>query len=156
MLGNFILGGGSLSSRLGDRVRQKEGLSYGVGSGFNAQATNDRAVFYLYAITNPDNMEKVVSAIAEEVEKIRKEGITEEELAAAKKGYLQEQIVARSNDKTLTRILTETEHVNRDMGYYIQLEKQINAVTTEDVQKALQKYITFDTIYFVTAGDFKK
>jgi len=155
VLGNFILGGGSLSSRLGDRVRQKEGLSYGVGSGFNAQATNDRAIFYLYAITNPDNMEKVVTAIAEEVEKIRKAGVTPEELAAAKQGYLQEQIVSRSNDKTLTRILTETEHVDRNMDYYVQLEKQINAVTPEDVQKTLQKYINFDSIYFVTAGDFK-
>ncbi|MBD3673193.1 MAG: insulinase family protein [Planctomycetaceae bacterium] len=156
VLGNFILGGGSLSSRLGDRVRQKEGLSYGVGSGFNAQATNDRAVFYLYAITNPDNMEKVVAAIAEEVEKIRKEGVTDEELTAAKQGYLQEQVVARSNDKNLTSILAETEHVDRNMDYYIQLEKQLNAVTTEQVQKALQKYINFDSIYYVTAGDFKK
>lgn len=156
VIGNFILGGGSLSSRLGDRVRQKEGLSYGVGSGFNAQATNDRALFYLYAITNPDNMEKVIAAIAEEVERICKDGITKEELAAAQQGYLQEQVVSRSSDKNLTTILAKTEHVNRNMKYYDDLEEKINAVTAEEVRKALTKYINFDSIYIVTAGDFKK
>ena len=43
VLGNFIFGGGALSSRLGDRVRQKEGLSYGVGSLFAADAVDRRA-----------------------------------------------------------------------------------------------------------------
>jgi len=156
VLGNFILGGGSLSSRLGDRVRQKDGLSYGVGSGFNAQSTNDRALFYLYAITNPDNMEKVIAAIEEEVERIRKEGVTDTELAAAQQGYLQEQVVSRSSDKNLTTILAETEHVYRTMEYYVELEKKINSVTAEEVRKALAKYINFDSIYIVTAGDFKK
>ncbi|MDG2387712.1 MAG: pitrilysin family protein [Planctomycetaceae bacterium] len=156
VIGNFILGGGSLSSRLGDRVRQKDGLSYGVGSGFNAQATNDRALFYLYAITNPDNMEKVIAAIAEEVERIRKDGITKEELAAAQQGYLQEQIVSRSSDKNLTTILAKTEHVDRSMAYYDDLEEKIDAVTAEEVRQALTKYINFDSIYIVTAGDFKK
>ena len=156
VLGNFILGGGSLSSRLGDRVRQKDGLSYGVGSGFNAQSTNDRALFYLYAITNPDNMEKVIAAIEEEVERIRKEGVTDTELAAAQQGYLQEQVVSRSSDKNLTTILAETEHVDRTMEYYVELEKKINSVTAEEVRKALAKYINFDSIYIVTAGDFKK
>jgi len=156
VLGNFILGGGSLSSRLGDRVRQQDGLSYGVGSGFNAQSTNDRALFYLYAITNPDNMEKVIAAIEEEVERIRKEGVTDTELAAAQQGYLQEQVVSRSSDKNLTTILAETEHVDRTMEYYVELEKKINSVTAEEVRKALAKYINFDSIYIVTAGDFKK
>ncbi|HUG18740.1 MAG TPA: pitrilysin family protein [Planctomycetaceae bacterium] len=156
VLGDWILGGGSLSSRLGDRVRQKEGLSYGVGSGFNAQATNDRAVFYLYAISNPDNTEKVVTAIREEVERIRKEGVTEEELAQAKEGYLQQQIVDRSNDAGLARMLEQNTHNDRTMRYYSELEQKILATTQADVQKALQKYVDFESIYIVTAGDFKK
>jgi zinc protease len=155
VLGNFILGGGSLSSRLGDRVRQKDGLSYGVGSGFNAQATNDRSVFYLYAICNPDNMEKVVAAINEEVERIKKEGVTDEELKAARQGYLQQQVVSRSNDRNLTSILEETSHVGRSMDYYNELEKKINNTTPGEVRDTLNKYIGFDSIYIVTAGDFE-
>lgn len=156
VLGNFILGGGSLSSRLGNRVRQQEGLSYGVGSGFNAQATNDRSVFYIYAICNPTNMEKVVAAIQEEVDRIKKDGITEEELQAAQQGYLQQQVVSRSNDRNLTSILEETSHVDRSMEYYNDLEQKIGNVTAGDVKTALSKYVDFDSIYIVTAGDFEK
>ena len=53
VLGNFIFGGGALSSRLGDRVRQKEGLSYGVGSLFSADSIDRRASLTMYAIYNP-------------------------------------------------------------------------------------------------------
>ena len=52
-LGNFILGGGSLSSRLGDRVRQQEGLSYGIASYTTPRAKDKRVDFTVYAITNP-------------------------------------------------------------------------------------------------------
>eukprot|EP00913_Durusdinium_trenchii_P028347 g26575.t1 len=58
MLGNYILGGGSLASRLGVKVRQKAGLSYTVGSGFQASPIDERAAFYIYAISNRDNMPK--------------------------------------------------------------------------------------------------
>ena len=43
VMGNYVFGGGSLSSRLGDRVRQKEGLSYGVGSFFSADSLDSAA-----------------------------------------------------------------------------------------------------------------
>ncbi|HVJ66470.1 MAG TPA: pitrilysin family protein, partial [Caulifigura sp.] len=69
-IGNFVLGSSGLSSRLGDRVRQKEGLSYGVGSMFRANSLDERAVFSAYAITNPANMTKVDTAIREETSKI--------------------------------------------------------------------------------------
>ena len=68
VIGNFVLGGGSLSSRLGDRVRQKEGLSYAVGSGYSSSAVDQRSAFYIYAISNPANMSKVKLTIREELE----------------------------------------------------------------------------------------
>ena len=55
VMGNFILGGGSLSSRLADRVRQKEGLSYGVGSFISTDAFDPRSSLTLFAISNPKN-----------------------------------------------------------------------------------------------------
>ena len=51
-IGNFILGGGTLSSRLGDRVRQQEGLSYGIRSISSAHPIDDRGSMMIYAITN--------------------------------------------------------------------------------------------------------
>ncbi len=155
VLGDFVFGGGSLSSRLGNRVRQKEGLSYGVGCRFNASSLDERSVFYIYAISNPDNIPKVRKVIAEELEKLLKDGVTEAELAEAKTGYLQQQAVARSSDSGLTRILAQNLHTGRTMEYYDKLENTIPKVTTEEVHEALKKHIDPKQLFTVVAGDFK-
>lgn len=155
-MGNYILGGGSLASRLGTRVRQKEGLSYGVGSGFRASALDKRSMFYLYAITNPKNMPKVKTAIREELDRILKNGVTDAELAAAKKGYLQQQQLSRASDSGLGQELQETLQADRSMAYYTKLERQIAGVTKAQVQAALRKYIDPQRLNIVAAGDFAK
>jgi zinc protease len=155
-LGNFILGGGSLASRLGTRVRQKEGLSYGVGSGFRADALDKRSRFYVYAITNPKNMPKVKTAIREELERILKDGVTEKELASAKQGYLRKARRSRANDASLMSDLQESLKAGRTMAYQARLEKQIAGVTSEQVLAALRKYIHLDRLNIVAAGDFGK
>ncbi len=155
VIGNFILGGGSLSSRLGDRVRQQEGLSYGVAAGFNARSLDDRAVLYIYAITNPANMAKVKTVIREEVDRLLKDGITEEELAAAQKGYLQRETVSRTEDSSLARMIAENIHADRDMGYYERLEENIQNLSTDDVVKALRKHFHPDRLVIVAAGDLE-
>lgn len=91
VLGNTILGGGALSSRLGNRVRQDEGLSYTIQSAFQASAIDERSVFYVFAIVNPDNADKLHEVIHEELAKLLKDGITAEELQAQKGGLLQKQ-----------------------------------------------------------------
>lgn len=155
-LGNFILGGGSLASRLGTRVRQKEGLSYGVGSQVSASSIEKRAVFYIFAISNPVNMPKAEAAIRDEVEKILKDGVTEDELAKAKQGYLQRLRVSLSSDSSLASTLATTVQANRTMAYYAQLEKRIQSATRDDVLQALRKYIRIDRLHTAIAGDFKK
>src|SRR5262249_5925811 len=102
---NFLLGGGTLSSRLGNRVRQKEGLSYGVGSMFSADSKDKSARFLMFAITNPVNIDKVDKAIAEELDKFIKNGVTAEELTEAKKAYLERRKVQRSQDAALASVL---------------------------------------------------
>jgi len=145
-LGNFILGGGTLSSRLATRVRQKEGLSYGVGSQFQASSQDLRSIFYVYAITNPKNMPKLKSVIREELEKLLKEGVTEKELAAAKKGYLR---------SLLASLLRNTLQAERTMTYYQDLEQAIEKVSTGDVLDALRKHVKIDRLHIVAAGDLK-
>ncbi|GAB4153052.1 MAG: pitrilysin family protein [Planctomycetaceae bacterium] len=155
VLGNFILGGGSLASRLGVRVRQKEGLSYGVGSGLSASALDKRAVFYIFAISNPKNMAKAKIAIKEEFDRILKDGVTPDELANAKKGYLRSQQISRTNDGQLASLLEGTISAKRTMEFYSQFEKQIKSVTAEDVKRALQKHFDWKKLHIVAAGDFK-
>jgi zinc protease len=155
-LGNFILGHGSLSSRLGNRVREKDGLSYGVGSGLQVPAVDDRTLFYMYAICNPENMPKVEQAIREELDLLLKEGITAAELDAAKQGFLQGEQVARTDDGQLTAIIEESLNANRTLKYHADLEARVQKVTPEDVVKACRKYLDPKKLVIVEAGDFRK
>jgi zinc protease len=156
VIGNYVFGGGSLSSRLGDRVRQKDGLSYGVGSQISSDALDARSSVTIYAICNPKNIEKVNVAINEELTKLLADGVTAAELARAKQGYLQQQQVSRTNDAVLAAMLSENLYVDRTMEFYAELEKRINALTPEQVLAALKKYIDPKRLVIVDAGDFAK
>ena len=112
-------------------------------------------MFYTYAISNPDNIPKVRKVIAEELEKLLKDGVTEAELAEAKTGYLQKQTVARSSDSGLARLLSQNLHIGRTMEYYEELETTIPKVTTEQVHEALKQHIDPKKLFTVVAGDFK-
>ena len=92
----------------------------------------------------------------EEVARIRKEGITDDELQRAKQGLLQAQIVDFSNDTKLASTLESTNHNGRTMAYYSDYASKIEAVTADDVKQVLNKYVDFERIYVVTAGDFAK
>jgi len=154
-LGNFILGHGSLSSRLGNRVREKDGLSYGVGSGLQVPAVEDRSLFYVYAICNPANMSKVEKAIREELDLMLKEGVTEEELDAAKQGFLQSEQVDRTEDDKLATIIEESLDAGRTLKYQSDLETRVMKVTPADVVKACRKYLDPNKLVIVEAGDFR-
>ncbi len=153
-MGNFILGGGSLSSRLGDRVRQQEGLSYGVRSGVSARPKDGRVDFTLYAITNPQNRDKLIGVIREELDKIREDGITQDELDEAKKAYLQASRVRRTDDAALTSELLATMFNERTMEHYAKHDAQIEAATVESVNEAINKYIDPEKLVMAIAGDF--
>ena len=155
-LGNFIFGHGSLSSRLGNRVREKDGLSYGVGTGLQVPAVNDRTLFYIYAICNPANMPKVENAIREELDLMLKDGITTEELDAAKQGFLQGEQVARTEDSQLAAIIEESLDAGRSLKYQADLEARVMKVTPADVLKACRKYLDPSKLVIVEAGDFRK
>jgi zinc protease len=153
---NFLFGGGTLSSRLGDRVRQKEGLSYGVGSNYSADARDKSARFLMFAICNPKNVEKVDKAILEELDKMCKEGVTEKELNEGKKALLAALKQARGSDAALAGMLLSELHVGRSIAYQGELEKKIAALTVEEVNSAFRNHIDAKKLVIIRAGDFKK
>lgn len=154
VLGNYILGGGSLASRLAERVRQQEGLSYGVRSGLSARAKDDRVDFTLYAITNPANKDKLITVIREELDRILTDGITEKELADAKVAYLQSERLSRTGDAALAGLLLSAMFNDRTMEYHAEHERQIENATLESVNETLQKYVDPDGLVMAVAGDF--
>lgn len=154
IIGNYVFGAGALSSRLGDRIRQKEGLSYGVGSSFLASSLDTRATLTVSAIYNPANLDKILKAVKEELAKILESGITQKELDDARKGFLQSQEVLRTDDARLASLLESTLVADRTMDFYSKLEKRISELTPEIVQEALRKYIDPEHILTAVAGDW--
>lgn len=156
LMGNTILGGGSLASRLGNRIRQDEGLSYGVSSSFSASPIDERASLSIVAITNPANRDKLVKVIDEEIQKFVKDGVTEKELKDNIQGFLQYRRLLRSRDEELANILANNLFTGRNMGYYEKLEADVSRLTVKDVNEAINEYVSPDHFVVATAGDFAK
>ena len=156
MLGNYMLGGGFLNSRLAVRIRQKDGLSYGVGSSFSADARDKTAMLRAYAIYAPENVEALEKAFVEEIEKVRKDGFTAEEVAAAKSGWVQNQQVSRAQDRSLAATLNSYLDLGRTLEWDAALEAKVMALTPEQINAAMAKYLDPAKMIVVKAGDFAK
>src|SRR4030095_13634995 len=104
-IGGYMLGGGFLNSRLATRIRQKEGLSYGVRGGFSASPLDKDASFSASMIYNPQNVDRLAAAFREEIERANREGFTSAELEPAKIGWLKSRKVSRSSDGSLAGVL---------------------------------------------------
>ncbi|MEM9826992.1 MAG: pitrilysin family protein [Planctomycetota bacterium] len=156
VIGNYILGASALSSRLGDRVRKQEGLSYGVGSALSARPKDDRVDLMVYAITNPGKKDKLIATIHEEIEKVVSEGVTEGEVADAKKAYLEAARIRRTTDGPLTSQMLGQVFLKRTMESTADLERRIDALTADDVNAAVRKYLNAADLVSSIAGDFAK
>jgi zinc protease len=155
-LGNYMLGGGTLSSRLGYRIREKEGLSYGVTSQFAADRQDPVATFTVNAITNPVNIDRVDKAVAEELAKFITEGPSASELADAQKAFVESQKVGRTGDAAIAGQIVSHLHLGRTFAYEAEQEKRIEALTPEAVRAAFQKHVDPKKLVIIRAGDFGK
>jgi zinc protease len=156
LMGNYMLGGGALRSRLADRIRQKEGLSYGVGSQLSVPARDPAGMWLAFAISAPQNTAKVEAALREELAKALKDGFTEAELADAKKAWLQSQQVGRTGDAGLANRLANYLSFERTMAFDKDLEAKVSALTVAQVNEALRANLKPEAVSVIKAGDFAK
>jgi zinc protease len=155
VLGNYILGSG-MNSRLFQRIRGKEGLSYGTGSMFSAQAKEESGTFMAQAIFAPQNVQKVETAMKEEIARLIKDGVTDAELAEAKKGWLLSRNVSRANDSELIGLLSGFAFEDRTIEFQGSIEQKINALTNQQIVAALRRHLDPAQFVIYKAGDFKK
>lgn len=156
LMGNYMLGGGALRSRLADRIRQKEGLSYGIGSQLSVPSRDPAGLWLAFAISAPQNTAKVEAALREEIDKVLKEGFTEAELVDAKKAWLQSQQVSRTSDNGLANRLSNYLSFDRTMAFEKNLEAKVSGLTLAQVNEALRANLKPEAISVVKAGDFAK
>ncbi len=157
IVADWIIGGGTgLSNRLVDRLRQKEGLSYGVGSRVKLPEFGNRASWSMTAIVAPQNLDRAKVCAVEEITRVVKDGITADELAQAKKGIIQSRAVNRAQDDYLALSWLRLMDADKTMAFSKAFEDAVAALTVEDVNAAIKKMIDVDNITFVLAGDRKK
>ena len=153
LLGNYLLGGG-VTSRLSNRIREKEGLSYSVGSYLTASSQDEKGEFGVSAIYAPQNRERVEALILEEISKALTQGFTDDEVGAAKKGYLETRQIARAQDGSLAGRLLSYLVIDRRFDWDRQMEDRIAALTPATILEALRRHIDSKRLSMIKAGDF--
>lgn len=155
LLANFIVGG-SPSSRLWVRVREKEGLSYGLGTQISFNPHEASSTFAGQAAFAPANRARVEAAIREELERSLKEGFTETELNQAKQGLLSFRRLSRAQDDSLAGNLVSNEWLGRNFQTAQALDEAIAKVTPQQALDAWRRHIDLSRLVWVLAGDFKE
>jgi zinc protease len=157
LMADYIIGGGFLNSRLASRIRQKEGISYGVGSGVSAgYFDQNTGAAQFYAIYAPENAPRLDAAFKEEIEKVVKDGFTDQEVAEAKKGYLQSRSVTLAQDNALAGTLNNYSYYGENIAFWQKMDDAIGKLTTAQINAAAKKYYDTSKISIVKAGDFAK
>ncbi|HZT62685.1 MAG TPA: pitrilysin family protein [Burkholderiales bacterium] len=153
LLGNYLLGGSS-DSRLVRRIREKEGLSYSVGSFLSADSFYPRGSFGIFAIYAPQNRARIEASLNDEIRKAFSEGFTAEEVDAGKKGFLQARALGRSNDAAVAGRLVSYLVLGRTFAWDEDLERKVAALTPQAVLDAMRRHIDPTRLSVIKAGDF--
>lgn len=156
LMANQILGGGALKNRIADRLRQKEGFSYGAGSFVNVSSQDPVTSWQAYAIHAPQNAAKLEAAFREELQKALKDGFTQEELDFARKTWLQGEQTQRQDDRAIAGWLNTSLYLGRPILFEAELEAKIQALTLAEVNAALRQHLDPARLVIVKAGDFTK
>ena len=156
LMANQILGGGALKNRIADRLRQKEGFSYGAGSFVNVSSLDPVTSWQGYAIYAPQNAAKLEAAFQEELQKALKDGFTQEELEFARKTWLQGEEAQRQEDRQIAGWLGSSLYLGRSVLFQAELEAKVQALKLDEVNAALRKHLDPAKLVIVKAGDFAK
>lgn len=150
-----VFGGGGLESRLSERVRQKEGLTYGIGASLGAGHWGNAGSFAIQASFAPDKRERVIAVVQEEVARMARDGLTAAELARAKHDILEGRKQSRADTGALAGSLAGMADRGETWARAQQRDERLAAVTVEQANVAWRKHIRADAFIISTAGDFK-
>ncbi len=155
-LAGHLIGGGFLSSRLSNRIRDTEGLSYGVGGGFSAGALDEVANFQAFAMFAPDNRDRLVEVLFEELNQVIEAGFAADEVDAGRRGLLQQRELQRSNDGSLVGMLNANLYLGRDMFHQQRFEQALLALDAETIHAALRRHFDPARLSIAIAGDWAR
>lgn len=142
--------GGSMSSRLFQNIREREGLCYSIYSFHSSYI--DRGVFGIYCGTSPENYERALNLIIKECGQLLKEGVTEEELTDAKtflKGNFA--LSLESTEVRMSQLAKNEMIFGRSFSFNEMVEK-INAISLDDFYKVAASIFGNKNLTLVSIG----
>ena len=153
-MANYLLGAGS-SARLWIRVRDSEGLSYDVRSFIDWNSLDANSLWQGSAIFAPQNRARVEAAFREEVARARTDGFTAKELAEGQASLLNFRKLGRAQDAGIASAWVNNLYLGRTFAVSAKVDAALAALTLDQVNAALRKYVTPDAFVWGFAGDFK-
>ncbi|MEH1952074.1 MAG: pitrilysin family protein [Nostoc sp.] len=147
---NQILGGDTLSSRLGAEVRDRQGLSYGIYSSF--QAGKNVGTFLIEMQTSPEDSSKAIASTRQMLQQIHQQGVTALEVETAKRTLISNYNVSLANPEELTDRILMNEVYGLDKVELHSFTDKIQKVTLAQVNQAARELLHPDRIVVVTAG----
>jgi predicted Zn-dependent peptidase len=150
-IANDILGGSSFRSRLFNDVRTKRGLAYSVGSRLSV-GMHDQGVWLMRAETKLPSTQEVISRFVANMERMRTEPVTDEELAEAKQAYVNSFVFSFASPAAVVGRFVELEYDGLPKDFLQQLRARVIALTKEDILKAAQKHFRPNRLTIVAVG----
>lgn len=147
---NQILGGDTLSSRLGTEVRDRLGLTYGIYSGFAAGV--NPGPFLIQMQTAPQDADQAIASTLALLKQLRQQGVTEAELNTAKRSIANSYPVDLANPSNVSSIILDNAVLGLSPAEIREFPQRIQSVTMNDLQQAIQDFIQPENLVIVTAG----
>jgi len=143
--------GGSFSARLMRTVRDEDGLTYNVGSHLGGFAPHHHGHWCVYASFSPKLLDKGIMSIKKQLS-IWMKGLTEEELSERKQGMIGKHTVMLSDAQVLAHKLAANVEKGYDIDYLYTFSEKVEAITLDQVNQVIKKYIFIDKLSCVYAG----
>ena len=151
---NNILGGGGFSSRVVDSIRNERGLAYSVYTYFNADKSHGTFQFVMQ--TKNDSAREAMRIAREEIERIRREPVSDQELNDAK-DYLTGSFPLRlDTNRKVANFLAQVEFFQLGLDYPDRYGDFIRKVTREDVLRVAKRYLQPEKLITVVVGNQNK
>ncbi|OGO64872.1 MAG: hypothetical protein A2030_09280 [Chloroflexi bacterium RBG_19FT_COMBO_50_10] len=152
-LGNNILGQFGMYGRIGESVRERSGLAYHASSSLSGGIGPGPWLFI--AGVNPNNLDKTIALIKQEVARFISEPVTSEELADSQSNYIGRLPLSLESNGGVAAALLNLERYELGLDYYLRYAELINAVTPAEILETAQRYLNPDCLAIATAGTFE-
>ncbi|HEY4084019.1 MAG TPA: insulinase family protein [Burkholderiaceae bacterium] len=149
----ILVGTGASGSRLLDRLRGRDAISYSVGYNLHLPRDGDDAGLIITATASPENALRAEAAMREEIERLLKDGITEAELDTARSQFLDSRRGALSNDDSLMGMLMSGLDRNESLSQvFARQDAALQQLTVDSVNAALRRLLLPDRWVVVITG----